>query len=103
MGSKRDRERGKSERDGREEKRQQAKTKKRLTGRGRLFLSSSASSSPSPSSSPLCIFSLAVDDVDAVEDLVYAHLVESSLCVTPMASSARSGEERESGKRNEKK
>jgi len=63
--------------------------KKGFDRRGRLFLSSSASSSLSSSS--LCLFSLSVDDVDAIEDLVYAHLVES-LSVTPMSSSARAGE-----------
>ena len=88
----RQRERGsKSSWDGRKEGNN---NKKGFDRRGRLFLSSSASSSLSSSSlssSSLCLFSLSVDDVDAVEDLVYAHLVES-LSVTPMSSSARAGE-----------
>jgi len=75
--------------------------KKKVDRRGRLF------PFPPPSSSLCPLFSLFVDDIDAVEDLVYAHLVErergrESLWSPEMPSSTRARErerEREKGEK----
>ena len=77
---------------------EQAEHKEKVDRRDRLSLSSASSSSSPASIISLPLSSLFVDDVNAVEDLVYAHLVEREPLDPEMSPSTRAGE-REKGEK----